>query len=271
MGDLPLGTGGWAITLRVVTMNIRIDELSVTTGTRVDTIRYYQSKGLLPPPRREGRVALYTDEHVERLGRIRDLKDKGFTLASIKRLLDGDLEEADLRLAETVLGAARHASSAGRLMPLQELAERTGVSATLLEAVEREGLIEAVVENGERYYTEADATTVARGLELLSAGLPLSELLSLARDHDRVMREIAQRAVDVFIRFVRDPLIAQHASSGEAPQKLVEAFNSMLPATTDLVSRHFERLLIREGLARLAEEGDAAELEAVHPHAEGSS
>ena len=233
-------------------MTIRIDELAAATETTVDTIRFYQAKGLLASPRREGRVALYSDEHVERLKRIRDLKAKGFTLASIKRLLDGDLDEADVRLAETVVGAT---AKAGKLMTLEELAQRTGVSATLLEAIEREGLIEAVEEDGRRLYTEADATTVARGLELLSAGLPLSELLSLARDHDRVMREIARRAVDVFIRFVRDPVIAQGGDEGDAAGKLVEAFNSMLPATADLVSRHFERLLIKEGLARLAQDG----------------
>lgn len=233
---------------------MRIDELATATETTVDTIRFYQAKGLLDAPRREGRVALYSDEHAHRLRRIRELKAKGFTLASIKRLLDGDLDEADVRLAETVVGAAGRTAS-GRLLSLEELAERTGVSSTLLEAIEREGLIEAIEQDGRRLYTEGDATTVARGLELLSAGLPLSELLSLARDHDRVMREIASRAVDVFIRFVRDPLIAQGDDRQEAAAKLVEAFNSMLPATADLVSRHFERLLIREGLARLAQDG----------------
>ena len=248
-------------------MSIRIDELSTATDTTVDTIRFYQAKGLLPPPQREGRVALYSDEHVERLRRIRDLKGKGFTLASIKRLLEGDLDEADVRLAETVVGAAGR-TGRGRLLSLEELAARTGVSPTLLEAVEREGLIEAVEDDGRPFYTEADATAVARGLELLSAGLPLSELLSLARDHDRIMREVARRAVDVFIRFVRDPLIAESGASDEAAKKLVDAFNSMLPATADLVARHFERLLIREGLARLSETGDEVELEAVRAERE---
>ncbi len=241
-------------------MSIRIDELAAATGSTVDTVRFYQAKGLIPPPRRDGRVVLYSSDHVERLGRIRDLKGKGFTLAAIKRLLDGDLDEADVKLAESL--AAAHPGS-GHLMTLEELAQRTGVSTALLEAVEREGLIESVEEDGRRLYVEADAGAVARGLELLSAGLPLSELLALAREHDRVMREVARRAVDVFIRFVRDPLIAGGDRKHESGQKLIDAFNTMLPATTDLVARHFERLLIREGLARLAEDGDENELEAV--------
>ena len=243
-------------------MNFRIDELALATETTVDTIRFYQSKGLLDPPRREGRVALYSDDHVERLRHVRDLKGKGFTLASIKRLLDGDLDEADVRLAESVADAAGR-TSPGALLTPEELTQRTGVSTPLLEAIEREGLIETVERDGRRYYTESDAATVQRGLELLSTGLPLSELLSLAREHDSAMREVARRAVDVFIRFVRDPLLASGGDKEEAAAKLVEAFDSMLPATTDLVARHFERLLISEGLARLAQDGDEIELEAV--------
>lgn len=255
--------------LRVVAMSFRIDELAAQTQTTVDTIRFYQAKGLLDPPRRDGRVALYSQTHVECLGRIRDLKAKGFTLASIKRLLNGDLGAADAQLVDTITGSVGPAGP-GRLMSLDELAQRTGISATLLEAVEREGLIEAVEESGRPFYTEADAVAVSRGLELLSAGLPLSELLSLAREHDRVMREVAQRAVDVFIRFVRDPLIAEDHAPDEAASRLIDAFNTMLPATAELVSRHFERLLIREGLARLAEHAGEAEMDAVRTEAERS-
>ena len=43
----------------------------------VDTIRFYQKRQLLPPPRREGRIAWYGPEHVERLARIKDLQRRG--------------------------------------------------------------------------------------------------------------------------------------------------------------------------------------------------
>ena len=45
----------------------RIDDLAQRAGVAVDTIRYYQSKALLEPPRRQGRVAWYDDGHLERL------------------------------------------------------------------------------------------------------------------------------------------------------------------------------------------------------------
>ena len=70
-------------------MEMRVEQLSAQADVSVDTIRYYQSKGLLAPPRREGRIAWYGDEHLERLGRIRSLQQRGFTLATIARLVSG--------------------------------------------------------------------------------------------------------------------------------------------------------------------------------------
>ncbi len=81
-------------------MEMRVEQLSARADVTVDTIRYYQSKGLLDPPRREGRVAWYGDAHLERLARIRSLQQRGFTLATIVRLVSGELDAAD----EALLG-----------------------------------------------------------------------------------------------------------------------------------------------------------------------
>jgi hypothetical protein len=105
--------------------------------------------------------------------------------------------------------------------------------------------------DGIAYYTGADAEMVSEGLALLGAGLPLSELLVLAREHDHAMREVAERAVDVFIRFVRDPIRAQAGSEEEAAERLVEAFSTMLPATSKLVARHFEQVLLAVAQERI--------------------
>jgi hypothetical protein len=98
---------------------------------------------------------------------------------------------------------------------------------------------------------------------LLEAGLPLSELLALAREHDEAMRTIARRAVEMFLDFVRDPIRAQASGDEAAAAKLVDAFRKMLPATTSLVRHHFERVLLAEALARIEAEGNEHEIEAV--------
>lgn len=54
-------------------MSYRVEELAAEAGVSVDTIRYYQAKGLLPSPVRVGRVGWYGDDHVARLARIRRL------------------------------------------------------------------------------------------------------------------------------------------------------------------------------------------------------
>ena len=65
------------------------------------------------------------------------------------------------------------------------------------------------------------------------------------------MRPVAERAVDLFVRFVRDPIRGTAPSEEEAAAKLTEAFAAMLPATGALVGSHFRRLLIAEAQARL--------------------
>ena len=230
-------------------MRYRVDELASRAGVSVDTVRFYQARGLLPQPERAGRVAWYSDDHLETLGRIRDLKEKGFTLASIRRLLAGDLDAADEALVAAIENPAPGRGDA--LLSLDELAERTGVSAALLQAIEREGLLVARETDDGPVYSEDDAAAVTAGLQLLDAGLPLGELLALAREHDAAMRPVAQRAVELFVKFVRDPIRGTTVSEEEAAAKLTEAFAQMLPATGALVGSHFRRLLIAEAQARL--------------------
>src|SRR5262249_54522861 len=65
-----------------------VEALARPTGATVRTMRWYQSEGLLPAPRRSGRVALYDDDHVARLEAIRELQGHGLTLVAVRRLLD---------------------------------------------------------------------------------------------------------------------------------------------------------------------------------------
>ena len=77
---------------------MRVEELAERADVSVDTIRFYQKRQLLDPPAREGRVAWYGADHLDRLARIRELRAQGLTLALIGRVLSGDLDATDAPL-----------------------------------------------------------------------------------------------------------------------------------------------------------------------------
>ncbi len=137
------------------------------------------------------------------------------------------------------------------LVTLSELSRRTGLSLPLLEALAREGLLVPRAEEPEPRYHLADAESVRAGLEMVGAGLPLAELLEMARRADEAMRPVAEAAVDAFVRYVTDPLEGTSTSSEEAATRMVAAFEAMLPAAGRLVSHHFQRLLVDGARRRL--------------------
>jgi DNA-binding transcriptional MerR regulator len=244
-------------------MRYRVDELAARCGISVDTVRFYQTKGLLPPPERKSRVAWYGPDHLERLRRVRDLKSKGFTLVSIRRLLDGELDKADEALVEAMSGPMPGESEDEEFLTVEELAARIGVSPALIHAIETEHLLEPRMRDGVSYYTSADAGAASAGLTLLEAGLPLSELLALAHEHDQSARRTAEKAVEMFDTYVRGPIRESSASDDEAASKLVEAFRKMLPATTALVAHHFRRVLLAAAQSRIEKVGAEPEKQAV--------
>src|SRR3954451_7717704 len=82
--------------------NLRVEDLARAADVSVDTIRFYQKRRLLPPPAREGRIAWYGEEHLDRLARIRDLRGRGLTLALIGGVVRGELARVEEPLAAAV-------------------------------------------------------------------------------------------------------------------------------------------------------------------------
>jgi DNA-binding transcriptional MerR regulator len=239
----------------------RVEAVAAACDVSVDTVRYYQSKGLLPPPGREGRVAWYGTEHVERTREIRALRRKGLTLAAIKRVVEGVLGRVDADLAAAVAAAQAGEGHEG-VLSLDQFAAASGVPASLIQAVEREGIHLARPVDGEERYAVGDIQTVRAALKLLEFGLPLGELLSLARQTHEAMLGLAQRAVELFDDHVRKPIRDTAASDEEAAARLVEAFRTLLPAVTDLVANHFRRVLLRVAEDHIERVGESAEVEA---------
>jgi DNA-binding transcriptional MerR regulator len=67
---------------------VPIGALAEQTGVKVETIRYYEQVGLLPPPERsEGNQRRYGRRHVERLAFIKHARDLGFPVEGIRTLL----------------------------------------------------------------------------------------------------------------------------------------------------------------------------------------
>jgi len=163
-----------------------------------------------------------------------------------------DLDPADAALAAAV-GAADDLDAP---FDLPMLAVEVGASVTLLESVARAGLLlpHHIDADGAARYSAADAEAVRAGLTLLDAGLPLAELLALAGPTDAAVRDVAERAVDAFLRFVRDPVLGTAVDDDEAAARLVTAYERMLPATERLVAHHLRRRLIAAALEQLAEQ-----------------
>ena len=67
-----------------------IGSLAASGGVGVETIRFYQRKGLIEVPDRDGGVRRYGSVDVRRLRFIREAQAAGFTLAEIKELIDLD-------------------------------------------------------------------------------------------------------------------------------------------------------------------------------------
>jgi DNA-binding transcriptional MerR regulator len=221
-------------------MEYRIEQLARTAGVAVDTIRFYQGKGLLEAPRRDGRVTWYGDGHLERLRRIRDLQQRGFTLTVIQRFLAGELEPSD----EALVAAVTHPSSP-QTLTLTELAERSGVAAPLLASLEQAGLLVPVESGDESLYPAEDLEAIAAGMQLIAAGVPIGALIDLGKDYSAAVDRTAREAVQLFDHHVRERIQAEGGESEAAERRLLDLFNELLAASGTLVRHHFQRTLLR--------------------------
>lgn len=65
----------------------RIEELARLAGTTTRNIRVYRDRGLLHPPLRVGRIALFNDTHLTRLRLITSLLDRGYNISHVREML----------------------------------------------------------------------------------------------------------------------------------------------------------------------------------------
>lgn len=66
-----------------------ISEFATLTGTTPKTIRYYESIGLLPEPKRKGKYRIYDETYIETVKQIKRSQELGFNLSEIKSFMEG--------------------------------------------------------------------------------------------------------------------------------------------------------------------------------------
>ncbi len=221
-------------------MEYRIEQLARTAGVAVDTIRFYQGKGLLDAPRRDGRITYYGDSHLERLKRIKELQQQGFTLTVIQRFLAGELEPSDEALVAAVTRPA-----APQTLTLSELSERSGVAEPLLKTLEQAGLLVPIDGPDEPLYPADDLAAIEAGMKLIAAGVPLGALMELGKDYAAAVDRTARQAVDLFDQHVRERIQAEGGETEAAERRLLQTFNELLEASGTLVRHHFQTRLLR--------------------------
>lgn len=89
---------------------MKIGEVARRVGIPIDTVRYYERNGLLPPPaRRASGYRDYHDSDIARLNFVLRAKALGFTLIEIRELLDlSDASEGDMgNIRELAAGKLR--------------------------------------------------------------------------------------------------------------------------------------------------------------------
>ncbi|MFI9204157.1 MerR family transcriptional regulator [Streptomyces sp. NPDC053048] len=200
----------------------RIEDLAHRSGATVRTIRAYQDRGLLPKPERRGRANVYRDTHLERLRRISGLLDRGYTLASIKELLEawdagrglggvlGLVAEIDGPWTDEEPGRITRAELAGRFGGGPD-------DAAVEEAVELGVLVRLPSAPDEFLVPSPQELAVAA--ELHAAGVPLHAISG----HLRELRVQVEHIAASFLDFTTEHVFHQYLDHPPSDEEAAEA------------------------------------------------
>jgi DNA-binding transcriptional MerR regulator len=229
----------------------RIDELARLAGTTVRNVRAYQDRGLLPPPRRAGRVGLYAESHLARLRLVAELLGRGYTLANIAELVAGweqgrDLSELlGLETALIAPWSEEEASSIAR----SDVVELLGDSAAeeLLREAARLHLLEV---DGDRVRVE-NPRLLEGAVVLMAAGVPVPAVLALGEFLTGAIDEIAARYVDLINRYVF-PAAAEDLPAGDLP-RLTAVIQQLRPLAKQVLDAELALALERRIQAEIGD------------------
>ena len=178
----------------------RIDDLAREAGVSVRNVRVYQDRGLLPPPRREGRTGWYSESHLARLNLINRMLDRGYTFATISELLTA--AQYGMRVEEVLdtdrLDKAAAGPTAVTPEELRELFGDADFDANIVRA-QKSGLLKREGQG----YRIANPRLVEATKLLTDAGVPIDRVL----DNAGVVRLDLRDVADRFVKLVTDQYI----------------------------------------------------------------
>ena len=174
---------------------LTLDELTQRVGMSVRTIRFYTTRGLVPPPIRRGRSGYYTPDHVARLGLVQELQSHGFTLAAIEKYVAGIPAEAspeDIALARTML--APWQSDLPVEMAHSELETKAGrpLSREDVATLQALGVLRL---RRDRYLVASNQLAI--GIRLLELGFPREVAVAAAKVYQEHGEQMAKELYDV--------------------------------------------------------------------------
>ncbi len=174
---------------------LTLDELTNRVGMSVRNVRFYTTKGLVPPPIRRGRSGYYSADHVARLELVQELQGHGFTLSAIEKYvagIPGDATPEDIALHRTML--APWQADLPVEMSRAELVKRTGRDLTDDDLTTLAAL--GIVFRTKRGRYEVAVSQLSVGLGLLDLGFPIEAAIAAADVYAEHGRQIAKELND---------------------------------------------------------------------------
>lgn len=233
---------------------LTVDELAARAGVTVRTVRFYSTRGLLPPPViGPRRVGHYGRDHLSRLALIEELQHQGMTLAAIERYLEQlppDLSAHDLAIHRALV--ATWAPDSAQDATRAELERRAG--RTLSEAdVDRLAAMGVLARADTSGHYRLDPGLLRLGVELLDVPIAHETILA-ART---VLLEHTRSAAHALSRLFRDEVWNPYEESEPDPER-VAAMRSlsahMQPMVVQALVTAFQRSLKEELRAAFSEE-----------------
>ncbi|WP_052666056.1 MerR family transcriptional regulator [Nitriliruptor alkaliphilus] len=231
-----------------------IDELAQATGVSSRNIRYYQTRGLLPPPEVSGRLGYYDRRHIDRLSLIQELQAEGLNLQAIGWLLSGGatVDTGELRKMKRALLDQWVVEQPVELPVEQALQGYEGADPDGAEAQRAAdlGLFEA---------TEDPEKVRVRMPSVLEAGRELSEMgASIGRQLDVLeqMRTHAMAVAQIYVELFDDVVLADWDARGrpaEEWQRVREALERIRPLAGDALLAVFHQVMAQAVADRVEE------------------